>query len=150
MLYLRQGIHGARKQPRPVENFGKCCNDCYFNLVVPRRMLDTKKAAARAAADAISSAPLQKHESAKLNEFVGQRVRIEFWDGDSDVGELHKDTLATYTQNSDAPNTEIIGYYLDRDPRGELHFKKSHVVKIKRENTTRLGLVDPIPNGGKQ
>lgn len=126
----------------PVEKYGECCDDCNINVVVPRRVLDAKKAATRAAADAITSNPLQKHESAKLNEFVGQRVRIEFWDGDSDVGVLHKDTLATYTQNPDAPNTAIIGYYLDRDARGELHFKKSHVVKIKRENTTRLDLVD--------
>lgn len=46
---------GHGNNPAPVENFGKCCNDCHFNLVVPRRMLDAKKAAARAAADAISS-----------------------------------------------------------------------------------------------
>lgn len=135
---------GHGNNPHPVEKFGKCCNACHFNIVVPRRLLDEKKAAMRAAADAIKSPPLQKHESAKLNEFVGQRVRIEFWDGDSDVGVLHKDTLATYTQNPDAPNTEIIGYYLDRNSRGELHFKKSHVVKIERESTTRLDLVAPI------
>lgn len=135
---------GHGNNPAPVEQYGKCCNDCHFNIVVPRRLLDEKKAAARAAADAIKSNPLQKHESAKLNEFVGQRVRIEFWDGDSDVGILHKDTLATYLKCPDSENTKIIGYYIDRDPRGELHFRKSHVVKIKREYTTRLDTVAPI------
>lgn len=138
---------GHGNNPAPVENYGKCCNGCHFNIVVPRRLLDEKKAATRAAADAIKSTPLQKHESAKLNEFIGQRVRIEFCDGDSDVGVLHKDTLATYTQNPDAPNTAIIGYYIDRDPLGELHFKKSHVIKIKKENTSRLDLVDPSRTG---
>lgn len=132
--------HGNNANP---VDWGNCCDLCNVTVVIPRRLLDAKKDAARAAADAISSTSLQKHESAKLNKFVGQRVRIEFWDGDSDVGILHKDTLATYTQNPDAPNAEIIGYYLDRNPRGELHFKKSHVVKIKRENATRLDTLDP-------
>ena len=137
---------GHGNNPDPVEKFGRCCNDCHFNVVVPRRLLDAKKAAARAAADAIPSTPLQKHASAKLDKFVGQRVRIEFCDGDSDVGVLHKDTFATYSQCPDLENTKIIGYYIDRDPRGELHFRKSHVVKIKRENVARLDLVDKVPD----
>ncbi len=123
---------GHGNNPDPVEKFGRCCNDCHFNVVVPRRMLDAKKAAARAAADAIKSTPLQKHESAKLNEFVGQLVRIVFWDDDVDWGTLHKDTLATYLQCPDSENTKIIGYYIDRKPRGELHFRKSRVKEITR------------------
>lgn len=135
---------GQGNNPQPVMTWGDCCDLCNVTLVIPRRQLDAKKAATRAAADAITSTPLQYHESAKLNAFVGQRVRIEFWDGDNDVGVLHKDTLATMTQNPDADNAEIIGYYITRGGMlGELHFRKSHVKKIKRENVTRLDTLDP-------
>ncbi|MCM1218028.1 MAG: hypothetical protein NC548_26375 [Lachnospiraceae bacterium] len=147
---------GRGNNPYPVETWGDCCDLCNVTLVIPRRLLDAKKAETRAAADAITSTPLQKHESAQLNEFVGKRVDIVFWDGDTDTGTLHKDTVAAFTQNPDAPNTCIIGYYIERLGRGELHFKKSHVKKIQKAQLLRLDQIDPtrsgalgVPCGGK-
>lgn len=83
----------------------------------------------RAAADALSSDPLQPAESKKLNALVGKVVEIKFVDGGTDVGVLHKDTSATYMEYPEADNTAIKGYYLEKSG-GEVYFKKSHVVKI--------------------
>lgn len=94
-----------------------------------RAEYNDRKTQAREAADALSCTPLQQAESAKINAFVGKVVEIEFVDGGTDVGILHKDTLATYTKSPEADNTKIRGYYIESE-RGELHFKKSHVKKI--------------------
>lgn len=128
-----QLFEGYGNNPAPVETRGECCDDCNINIVVPRRLLDAKKAQIRAAADALTSTPLQRAESAKLNALVGKLVEVEFvdsYDGDIEVGVLHKDTLATYTKNPDANNAQIRGYWLDRED-GEIHFKKSHVKSIQ-------------------
>lgn len=122
---------GHGNNPDPVEKFGKCCNDCHFNIVVPRRLLDAKKTAARAAADAIKSTPLQKHESAQLNALCEKTVHIRFTDGTKRRGVLHKDTLATFTGCREYDNANIIGYYIDCGIHGETHFKKSHVKNIR-------------------
>lgn len=77
-----------------------------------------------------SSMPLQRAESAELNEFIGKVVAIKFFDGTTEIGILHKDTLATYTRNSKANNTKIRGYFIHCGTGGCLHFKKSHVKSI--------------------
>ena len=128
-----QLFEGYGNNPAPIETRGECCDDCNINVVVPRRLLDAKKAQIRAAADALTSTPLQCAESAKLNALVGTVVEIEYIDGDVDVGILHKDTPAIKYQNPDGDNTAICGYYLDREitDEGDVHFKKSHVKEIR-------------------
>ena len=128
-----QLFEGYGNNPAPIETRGECCDDCNINVVVPRRLLDAKKAQIRAAADALTSTPLQCAESAKLNALVGTVVEIEYIDGDVDVGILHKDTPAIKYQNPDGDNTTICGYYIERTTTGsgELHFKKSHVKEIR-------------------
>ncbi len=123
-------FEGYGNNPAPIETRGECCDDCNINVVVPRRLLDAKKAKIKADADALTSTPLQPAESAKLNALVGKVVEIEYTDGDIEVGILHKDTPAIRYQNPDDDNTKICGYWLDRI-NGELHFKKSHVKKIR-------------------
>ncbi len=76
-----QLFEGYGNNPAPVETRGECCDDCNINIVVPRRLLDAKKAQIRAAADALTSTPLQRAESAKLNALVGKVVEIEYADG---------------------------------------------------------------------
>lgn len=125
-------FEGYGNNPAPVETRGECCDICHAEVVVPRRLLDARKAQIQAEADNITSKPLQRAESRKLNALVGKLVEVEFidaYDGDIEVGILHKDTLATYTKCPDADNTQIRGYWLDRVD-GELHFKKSHVKSI--------------------
>lgn len=128
-----QLFEGYGNNLAPIETRGECCDDCNINVVVPRRLLDAKKAQIRAAADALTSTPLQCAESAKLNALVGTVVEIEYIDGDVDVGILHKDTPAIKYQNPDGDNTTICGYYIERTTTGsgELHFKKSHVKEIR-------------------
>lgn len=128
-----QLFEGCGNNPAPVETRGECCDDCNINVVVPRSLLDAKKAQIRAAADALTSTPLQRAESEKLNALVGASVEIEYTDGEIEVGILHKDTPAIKYQNSDGDNTTICGYYLDREitDEGDVHFKKSHIKKIR-------------------
>lgn len=123
---------GCGNNPVPVSNSGVCCDPCNIAVVVPARARAAQNAAIIAAADNIASTPLQRTESGKLNALVGKLVEVEFigtYDGDIEVGVLHKDTLATYTKNPDADNAQIRGYWLDRVD-GEIHFKKSHVKSI--------------------
>ncbi len=126
-------FEGYGNNPAPVETRGECCDDCNINVVVPRRLLDAKKAQIIDAADALTSTPLQRAENAKLNALIGKLVEVEFintYDGDIEVGILHKDTLATRYQNPEGDNATICGYWLDRID-GALHFKKSHVKDIR-------------------
>lgn len=109
---------------------GICCDSCNRNVVIPHRIYHAKQERTRQAADALTSTPLQTRESKKLNAFVGNVVVIEFTDGTTEVGTLHKDTDATYTKNERADNTIIRGYYTGRNGK-ELHFKKSHVKSIR-------------------
>ncbi len=125
-----QLFEGYGNNPAPVETRGECCDDCHINVVIPRRERDAKKAQIIEAADALTSTPLQPAESAKLNALVGKVVEIEYTDGDIEIGILHKDTPAIRYQYLDSDNTKICGYWLDRI-NGELHFKKSHVKKIR-------------------
>lgn len=128
-----QLFEGYGNNPAPISTRGECCDDCNINLVVPRRLLDAKKAKVKADADALTSTPLQRAESAKLNALVGAVVEIEYIDGDVDVGILHKDTPAIKYQNPDGDNTTICGYYIERTTTddGDVHFKKSHVKAIR-------------------
>lgn len=123
---------GYGNNPAPVSKSGVCCDPCNIAVVMPARRNAAQNAAIIEAADNITSKPLQRTESGKLNALVGKLVEVEFidtYDGDIEVGVLHKDTLATYTKNPDADNAQIRGYWLDRVD-GELHFKKSHVKSI--------------------
>lgn len=122
---------GYGNNPAPVETRGECCDVCNVEVVIPRRLLDAKKARIRATADALVSTPLQRAESAQLNALIGKIVEIEFTDGDVEVGILHKDTPAIKYQNPDGDDLTICGYYLERPNKGELHFKKSHVKAIR-------------------
>lgn len=137
---------GYGNNPVPVSNSGVCCDPCNIAVVVPARALAAQNAAIIAAADKITSTLLQRAESGKLNALVGKLVEVEFidtYDGDIEVGVLHKDTLATYTKNPDADNAQIRGYWLDRVD-GEIHFKKSHVKSITEAAKTDEKINDLI------
>lgn len=126
-------FEGRGNNPLPIVERGVCCDKCHAETVIPRRLLDEKKAAIIEAADNITSKPLQRAESAKLNALVGKLVEVEFtdsYDGDIEVGVLHKDTAAIKYQSPAADNTTVCGYWLDRVD-GEMHFKKSHVKSIQ-------------------
>lgn len=128
-----QPFNGYGNNPAPIAPHGVCCDVCNIKLVVPRRLLDAKKAKICKDADALTSTPLQRAESAKLNAFIGQTVEIEYTDGDVDIGVLHKDTPAIRYQNIDGDNTTVCGYYIERadGDGGSHHFKKSHVKTIR-------------------
>lgn len=139
-------FEGYGNNPVPVSNSGVCCDPCNIAVVVPARALAAQNAAIIASADNITSIPLQRTESDKLNALVGKLVEVEFidaYDGDIEVGVLHKDTLATYTKNPDADNAQIRGYWLDRID-GEIHFKKSHVKSITETAETDEKINDLI------
>lgn len=123
-------FEGYGNNPAPVEARGECCDACHTGIVVPARFRAAKKAQIIEATDALTSTPLQPAESVKLNALVGKVVEIEYTNGEIEVGVLHKDTPAIRYQYLDGNNTKICGYWLDRI-NGELHFKKSHVKKIR-------------------
>lgn len=124
-------FEGYGNNPSPIETSGVCCDICHAETVVPRRLLDAKKSVIIAEADKITSRPLQRAESNKLNALVGSLVEVDFYgyDGDLEVGILHKDTPATRYYNVNGDNATVCGYWLDRID-GDLHFKKTHVKNI--------------------
>ena len=71
-----------------------------------------------------------KHESDRLNALCDKDVHVKFVDGSFAGGTLHKDTLATFTQNPEYNNVDVIGYYIE-SPTRRVHFKKSHVKTIR-------------------
>ena len=69
-----QLFEGYGNNPAPIETRGECCDDCNINVVVPRRLLDAKKAQIRAAADALTSTPLQcrsEEHTSELQSLTG-------------------------------------------------------------------------------
>lgn len=136
---------GHGNDARPVHKWGECCDVCNVLLVIPRRLRDAAIARIQRDADNLAVATeRQKHASAKLNAFVGKPVIVTTWDGSTERGVLHIDTLATRLHSADAAhtdNTRVIGYYLDRGKQhGALHFKKSHISKIALDN-----IAPPLP-----
>ena len=134
---------GYGNDPRPVEKWGDCCDLCNVTLVIPRRKRDAAIARIQQDADALRNAPAGKHASKKLNAFVGKPVLVKWWNGDTERGVLHVDTVATRYHSADtsrADNTRVIGYYLDRGSHGCTHFKKTHVVNIALDN-----IAPPLP-----
>ena len=90
---------GYGNNPVPVSNSGVCCDPCNIAVVVPARALAAQNAAIIAAADNITSKPLQRTESGKFNALVGNWLRLNLSTHTTatfEVGVLHKDTLATY------------------------------------------------------
>lgn len=137
--FCGNSICGYGNNPSPLKSEGVCCDDCNKNIVIPYRILKAKKEKMRTDADAIISKVLQKAESEKLNALVGKIVLIEFFDGDTAEGVLHKDTDAAYMDDPNFDNTKIRGYYVccaDADQfEKNLHFKKSHIKRIRARNS---------------
>ncbi len=132
---------GRGNNPKPIETDGVCCDECNNNLVLPSRMREIAIARIQRDADALAAEAAGNHASAKLNAFVGKAVVVKIWDGSTERGVLHVDTLATYLHSADAAhadNTRVIGYYLDRGKRGYLHFKKSHIDDIALDDIAML------------
>lgn len=110
---------------------GACCDTCNNKYVIPYRAYLTRKQSIRAAADMLAQTQIRKHADAVLNGYIGKRVALTMWDDCVEVGVLHVDTVAVhYCTYSPADNKEIIGYYIDTG-KTELHFRKSHVKKIR-------------------
>lgn len=126
----KKEIDGVGNNARPF-TLGKCCDACNTNYVIPCRLRLQNIQKTRIDADALAN-KIQKHASEKLNAYIGKRVALTMCDGEVEVGTLHIDTPAIrFMTYAESDNKEIIGYYIDRDPRGELHFRKSHVKHIK-------------------
>ncbi|MDE7191915.1 MAG: hypothetical protein K2O35_05570 [Clostridia bacterium] len=126
--------------PAPIETDGVCCKECNDKLVIPRRMRDITIARIQRDADALAATAAGNHASTKLNAFVGKPVVVKTWDGSTERGVLHIDTLATRLHSADAAhadNTRVIGYYLDRGSHGCTHFKKTHIITIALDNIAR-------------
>lgn len=127
-------FEGRGYNPAPIATSGVCCKDCNDKLVIPRRMRDIAVARIQRAADELRHNAPNKHASAKLNALVGKPVVVKVWDGSTERGVLHIDTVAAHLHSADAAhadNTRVIGYYLYRGKQhGYLHFKKSHIIKI--------------------
>lgn len=136
---------GYGYNPVPITSAGICCRTCNDNLVIPRRLRDYEIARIQQEADALRTNAPTKHASTKLNALVGKPVIVELWDGSTERGVLHIDTVAAHFHSADVSgldNTQIIGYYLDRGrQRGYLHFKKSHIVNVALDNN----IVPPLP-----
>ena len=69
-----QLFEGYGNNPAPVETRGECCDDCNINIVVPRRLLDAKKAQIRAAGFQIKSMPIW----VKNNFGIGYYTRPQY------------------------------------------------------------------------
>ncbi len=128
----KKEIDGVGNNARPF-TLGKCCDACNTNYVIPYRLRLQNTQKTRIDADALAfTSKVQKHASAQLNAYIGKRVALTMCDGEVEVGTLHVDTPAIrFMTYAESDNKEIIGYYINRDPRGELHFRKSHVKHIK-------------------
>ena len=138
-----KSFDGYGYNPVPIESAGVCCRACNDTLVIPRRLRDYKIERIQQDADALRTNATGKHASAKLNAFVGKPVIVKFWDGSTERGVLHIDTLATRLHSADAAhidNTRVIGYCLDRGKHGQTCFKKTHVVNIALDN-----IAPPLP-----
>lgn len=132
---------GYGYNPVPIISAGICCRTCNDNLVIPRRLRDYAAERIQQEADALRTNTADKHASAKLNAFVGKPVIVKFWDGSTERGVLHIDTLATRCLVADAAhvdNTRVIGYYLARGKRGYLRFKKTHIVNVALDDIATL------------
>lgn len=68
----------------------------------------------------------------QLEPFLNKKVEITFWDGDKEIGILHREE--DFPNN---PNKRKDGGYLLKPcfskSRCDTHFKKSYVTKIKEE-----------------
>ena len=68
----------------------------------------------------------------QLTPFLNKKVKITFFDGDKEIGILHREE-----DFPNDPNKLKDGGYLLKPCfsiiNGDLHFKKSHVKKIKEE-----------------
>lgn len=69
-----QLFEGYGNNPAPIETRGECCDDCNINVVVPRRLLDAKKAQIRAAGFQIKSMPIW----VKNNFGIGYYTRPQY------------------------------------------------------------------------
>lgn len=97
-----KSFDGYGYNPVPIESAGVCCRACNDTLVIPRRLRDYKIERIQQDADALRTNATGKHASAKLNAFVGKPVIVKFWDGSTERGVLHIDTLATRLHSADA------------------------------------------------